>query len=124
MKRETGSWWQICMILIFGHFALPFLLLLRIDAKLSLALMVPLCVWVWLMHFVDMSFNIIPLISPTNFQVHILDIACLMFFAGVLSTVFIKYYKSHPHYPIKDPRLGEALGVHHSGTRAPVAAAD
>jgi hypothetical protein len=124
VKREQGSWWQICMILIFGHFALPFLLLLRIDAKLSLALMVPLCVWVWLMHFIDMSFNIIPLISPKNFQLHFLDIACMMFFAGVLSLVFIKYYKSHPPYPIKDPRLGEALGVHHAGARAPIAAAD
>jgi len=28
-----------------GHFLLPFLLLLRIDAKLKLALMVPLCLW-------------------------------------------------------------------------------
>jgi hypothetical protein len=111
VKREQGTWWQICMILIFGHFALPFLLLLRIDAKLSLTLMIPLCVWVWLMHFVDMSFNIIPLISPNGFQVHILDIACMMFFAGVLSLVFIKYYKSHPPYPIKDPRLGEALAA-------------
>jgi hypothetical protein len=124
VKRETGTWWQICMILIFGHFALPFLLLLRIDAKLSLAVMIPLCMWILLMHFVDMSFNIIPLISPNNFQVHILDLVCMAFFAGVLSMVFIKYYKSHPPYPIKDPRLGEALGVHHAGTRAPVAAAD
>jgi hypothetical protein len=124
VKREQGSWWQICMILIFGHFALPFLLLLRIDAKLSLTVMIPLCVWVWVMHFIDMSFNIIPLVSPKNFQLHILDIVCMMFFAGVLSLVFIKYYKSHPPYPIKDPRLGEALGVHHAGTRAPAAAAD
>lgn len=124
VKREQGTWWQICMLLVFGHFALPFLLLLRIDAKLSLPLMIPLCGWVWLMHFVDMSFNIIPLVSPKNFQVHILDIACMMFFAGVLSLVFIKYYKSHPPYPIKDPRLGEALGVHHAGARAPIAAAD
>src|SRR5215204_5558655 len=62
VKRENGTWWQICMILIFGHFALPFLLLLRIDAKLTLALMVPLCAWIWLMHFIDMSFNIMPVL--------------------------------------------------------------
>jgi hypothetical protein len=124
VKREQGSWWQICMLLVFGHFALPFLLLLRIDTKLSLPLMIPLCIWVWLMHFIDMSFNIIPLVSPNNFQLHVLDVTCMMFFAGVLSLVFIKYYKSHPPYPIKDPRLGEALGVHHAGTRAPIAAAD
>ena len=43
-----------------GAYALPFLLLLRMDAKLKLALMVPLCLWAWAMHFVDMSFNILP----------------------------------------------------------------
>ena len=37
------------MILIVGHFAIPFLALLRIDAKMSLPLMIPLCVWAWIM---------------------------------------------------------------------------
>jgi hypothetical protein len=124
VKREAGTWWQICMVLVFGHFALPFLLLLRIDAKLSLPLMIPLCLWVWLMHFCDMSFNIMPVLHPANFVVHWMDIACVMFFAGALSLVFIKYFNSHPPYPLKDPRLGEALGVHHAGTRAPIAAAE
>jgi len=27
--------------------------------------------------------------------------------------VFLKYYFSHAPYPLKDPRLAEALGVHH-----------
>jgi hypothetical protein len=124
VKREAGTWWQICMLLVFGHFALPFLLLLRIDAKLSLPVMIPLCLWIWLMHFCDMSFNIMPVLHPANFVVHWMDIACVMFFAGALSLVFIKYFNSHPPYPLKDPRLGEALGVHHAGTRAPIAAAE
>ena len=113
VKREKGTWWQICMLLIFGHFALPFLSLLRIDAKLWLPLMIPLCAWNWMMHFADMSFNIMPVLHPDNFVVHWADIGCLMFFAGVLSLVFLKYYFSNPPYPLKDPRLAESLGVHH-----------
>src|SRR6185295_412173 len=35
VKREAGTWRQIGFLLIFGHFVLPFLLLLRIDAKLK-----------------------------------------------------------------------------------------
>jgi hypothetical protein len=112
------------MLLVFGHFALPFLLLLRIDAKLSLPVMIPLCLWVWLMHFCDMSFNIMPVLHPSNFVLHWMDVACMMFFAGVLALVFIRYFNSHPPYPVKDPRLGEALGVHHAGARAPIAAAE
>lgn len=124
VKREFGSWWEIGLILVFGHFFLPFLLLLRIDAKLSLPLMIPLCIWAWMMHFCDMSFNIMPLIHPHGFVLHWMDLACMAFFAGALSLVFIKFFNSHPPYPLKDPRLGEALGVHHAGARAPIAAAD
>src|SRR5688572_1436016 len=114
VKREAGSWWQIGMILVFGHFLFPFLALLRIDAKLNLALMIPLAAWAWLMHFCDMSFNIMPLIHQNGFVVHWLDITCMAFIGGVLAVVFIKYFNAHPPYPIKDPRLGEALGVHAS----------
>jgi hypothetical protein len=37
----------------------------------------------------------------------------MAFFGGVLSLVFLKYYFSHAPYPLRDPRLAEALGVHH-----------
>lgn len=113
VQREKGTWWDIGMLLIFGHFALPFLTLLRIDAKLWLPVMIPLCAWIWLMHYADMAFNIMPVLHPDNFSVHWADIGCVAFFAGVLSLVFLKYYFSHPPYPLKDPRLAESLGMHH-----------
>lgn len=123
VKREKGSWWDIGMLLIFGHFAIPFLSLLRIDAKLWLPLMIPLCAWAWLMHFSDMSFNIMPVIHPDGFILHWADIGCMAFFGGVLSLVFLKYFRSHAPYPLKDPRLGEALGIHHyAETHAPMTA--
>src|SRR6185295_12013556 len=31
VKRERGSWWDIGLLIVFGHFLLPFLALLRID---------------------------------------------------------------------------------------------
>ena len=115
------EWWDIGMVLIFGHFALPFLVLLRIDAKLTLPVMIPLCGWAWAMHFCDLSFNIMPVIHPRNFWLDWRDLACLAFIGGVLGLVFARYFNAHPPYPIKDPRLGESLGVHHVGARGPAA---
>ena len=112
VKREAGSWWQIGMIIIFGHFVVPFVSMLRIDAKLNLALMLPLAVWAWIMHFCDMSFNIMPLIHKSGFVLHWLDITCMAFIGGVLAIVFLKYFHAHKPYPVNDPRLSEALGVH------------
>ena len=112
VKREVGSWWQIGMILVFGHFVLPFVTMLRIDAKLNLSVMIPLAAWAWVMHFCDMSFNIMPLIHKEGFVIHWLDITCMAFVGGVLTIVFLKYFNAHKPYPVNDPRLGEALGVH------------
>ena len=115
VRREAGSWWQICMIIVFGHFLVPFLLLLRIDFKLKLSVMLPLAGWAWLMHFCDISFNVMPVLHRDGFIVHPLDLTCLAFIGGVLAIVFLKYFKAHKPYPSNDPRLGESLGVHHPG---------
>jgi hypothetical protein len=109
--REKGSWWDVGMIIIFGHFFLPFLLLLRIDIKLSW-LMLPLGIWTWLMHFIDLSFNIMPVLHPNGFVLHWLDLACMAFIGGVLTMVFLKSFAAHPYYPQKDPRFAEAMGIY------------
>lgn len=120
--REKGTWWQIGLLIVFGHFFIPFLALLRIDAKLSLPLMIPLIGWAWVMHFIDMSFNVMPQLHPDNFHLSWQDLTCLALIGGILTTVFLKYLRAHAPYPIKDPRLAEGLGVHHVGARPPIAA--
>jgi hypothetical protein len=111
--REKGGWWWISMVIIFGHFFVPFLALLRIDVKNKFSYMVPLCAWAWLMHWVDMSFNIMPVLHHDGYLVSWMDVGCWAFMAGVLATVFLKKYASTPPYPIKDPRLIEAMGLYH-----------
>ena len=110
--REKGTWWYIGQVIIFGHFFLPFLLLLRIDWKLKLALMGPLFLWVWLMQFVDLSFNIIPVLHPDNFHLDWMDLACMAFMGGLLSKAFIKRLNSHPILPQKDPRFAESQEIY------------
>jgi hypothetical protein len=111
--REKGTWWYIGLVIIFGHFFLPFLGLLRIDVKSVFSYMVPLCAWTWLMHFIDLSFNIMPVLHPNGFVLHWLDIGCWLFMAGFMSWRFLVEYAKHPPYPIKDPRLIEAMGYYH-----------
>ena len=94
----------------FRRFVLPFLALLRIDAKLTLTLMLPLAGWQWICHYADMCYNIQPALHPDGFHLGWLDIACFAFIAGVLATLFIKSFKAHPPFPQKDPRIAETLG--------------
>jgi hypothetical protein len=110
--REKGTWWDIGLIIIFGHFFLPFLMLLRIDWKLSLPIMIPICIWAWVMRFCDQSYNIMPALHPAGFVVHWMDLACMAFFGGVLTKAFLKSFNAHPPYPQRDPRMAESLGVY------------
>jgi hypothetical protein len=112
LLREKGSWWDIGQLLIFGHFFLPFLAIIRIDAKKNVAVMVPIIVWAWLMHFADISFNVLPLHSPEGFQLHWITIGCFAFMAGLLSKVFLRNLNAHPVYPQRDPRMAEGLDVY------------
>jgi hypothetical protein len=111
--REKGSWWYIGIIIIFGHFFIPFLGLLRIDVKNIFSYMFPLCAWAWVMHFIDLSFNIMPVLHPNNFVLHWMDIGCWALFTGIFALAFLRQYRAHPPYPLKDPRLIEAMGYYH-----------
>jgi hypothetical protein len=113
--REKGSWDVMGKyIIIFGHFFIPFLMLLRIDWKLKLATMLPLCAWAWLMHFCDLQFQIMPALRQQGFLSAGLlgDVACMMFFGGVLAKVFIASVLSCPLYPQKDPRIAETMDIY------------
>jgi hypothetical protein len=115
VKREAGTWFFTgAIVLIFGHFFVPFLALLRIDVKLKLITMLPLCLWAWAMHFVDLEFQIMPELHPDGVTALGLcvDVACFLFIGGALAKVFLWSLSRHPVYPLKDPRMAEALEVY------------
>ena len=115
--REKGTWFAVGMIIIFGHFFTPFLGLLRIDVKKCFPYMAALGIWNWLMHYFDVAFNITPVLYPEgNWSAWTwiwLDFGCLAFMLGLLAKVFLAKYASCAPYPLKDPRLIEAMGHYH-----------
>ena len=113
--REKGSWFWVSMVIIFGHFFVPFLALLRIDVKSNFAIMVPVAIWAWLMHFNDMCFNILPVRFPDGFPFAWiwLPLGIMAFMGGLLAKVFLQKFASAPPFPQKDPRLVEAMGLYH-----------
>jgi len=113
--REKGSWFYVGLVIIFGHFFLPFLTLLRIDVKHTFPIMVPLCAWAWLMHFVDLSFNILPVYYDKGFPFLMiwLPLGIMALMGGFLADRFLKKLASTAPFPQKDPRLIEAMGLYH-----------
>jgi hypothetical protein len=112
VQREQGSWWWVGQLIIFGHFFLPFLLLLRIDTKLNLNIMIPMGIWAWLMHYMDMQFNVMPVLYPAGVHITLFDPIVIVVIGLVLWIRFNSAFASHPPYPQRDPRIAETMGVY------------
>jgi hypothetical protein len=83
LERFEGAWWVLVWILILGHFALPFLFLLRRPVKFRPRLMAAAGWWILVMHLVDVYWIVIPSQVQGQMVFHWLDLAAL---AAVLGT--------------------------------------
>ena len=110
--REQGSWAYVSWLIIIGHFFIPFLMLLRIDVKLTNKMMVPVFIWVLLMHYMDMYFNVMPEIHPTGPSLALADLGAVLLLGGSFAWIFIHNLFNHPICPQRDPRMGEAIEHH------------
>ena len=113
--REKGTWKYVGWVIIFGHFFIPFLSLLRIDVKSKFTIMIPIIAWAWLMHFTDMTFQILPVPFKEGFPFGWiwLPLGIMALMGGFLADRFLKKFASTAPYPLKDPRLVEAMGLYH-----------
>ena len=110
--RENGTWKWVGQLTIFGHFWFPFIFLLPIHRKLNFQAMSMMTGWAWLCHYMDLQFNIGPVLYPDGLSVGIYDVLSLGGILAVLIFMFSRAFNAHPPYPQRDPRIAEAMGVY------------
>jgi hypothetical protein len=76
--RTAGGWRTLGGILLFGHFALPFLLLLPRAGKRSGFFMSVLGSWLLLMHYLNLYWLLMPAGAHTSWTFFWLDAAALV----------------------------------------------
>ena len=90
---------------------------------MNFKVMIPICLWAWLMNYTDLAFNILPAlkINQSGYPFHWLwlQFGCFAFMLGLLAQVFLKKFRSHPPYPQRDPRILEAMGIGHEPEELP-----
>ena len=109
LKRQTGEWTTVSLILIFGHFVVPFLLLVSRFIKRRPLLLALTGGYVALMCWVDIYWLVIPEFSPGVARFGLLDVLCLLGMNGVFSAVVLFRLSRHSVVAEKDPRLEESL---------------
>ena len=65
LLRNTGNWNVANIALVFGHFALPFLFLIRSDVKKKPGLMIPITIYLFILHALDHYLIVAPERGPS-----------------------------------------------------------
>jgi hypothetical protein len=108
-KRATGSWQTAGMVLAFGHFLIPFFLLMPRAVKRNSTLLVLIAGWQLLMHFLDLHWCVMPVLHPEGMRFGATDIAAFCAVGGIFLAAVGWVSSRRALVPLRDPRLPESL---------------
>jgi hypothetical protein len=114
LERMRGGWGVIALVLVVGHFALPFVLLLSRDLKKHAGLLAKVALMVLAARLVDLIWLVAPVFEHHGFPVHWMDFAIPVGLLGAWLFVFTRQLRSRPLLPVNDPYFKEAF-AHGSG---------
>jgi hypothetical protein len=109
LERLRGGWQYVALILIFGHFALPFALLLSRDLKRNFKLLRSIAIFVLCMRVVDVYWLVTPDATKSGLAVNWVDLAALVGLGGIWLAFFFRQLEKRPLMPINSPDLVETL---------------
>jgi hypothetical protein len=109
LKRQTGDWAWVSLALLFGHFVIPFLILISRYVKRRPLLLAITGVYMVFMCWIDLYWLVVPEFSPGVARFGLLDVFCFLGLVGVYSTVLYLNLARASLLPEKDPRLHESL---------------
>jgi hypothetical protein len=114
LRINRGGWMTLSLILLIGHFVLPFLGLMGRTMRRSKPFMFAAAIYLLVIHWLDHYWLIMPQYSATHeFTFNLLvDIPCSIGMIGLFVAIFCLVAGDRPLVALKDPRLGEALNYH------------
>jgi hypothetical protein len=108
LRRMNHGWGWVGLALVFGHFALPFALLLSRDLKRNFKLLRNIALFILCMRFVDLYWLTKPF-AYENFHFTWMDITAPVGMVGLWLAYFFTNLQQRPLLPVNDPNLEEAL---------------
>ncbi len=121
--RNTGGWWYFSIALTFLHFVLPFVALLKRDAKKNLNVIMGIAAFVLFVHLLEVYWWVLPQRGPVVYDDSAassigrlfadfgMDLLALATFAGLAGFLFFRQLGSASIYPCGDPRLEESVNL-------------
>jgi hypothetical protein len=116
LERLKGGWQYLSLFLVFGHFALPFCLLLSADLKKRPKLLARVA---WFIVAIRL-YDIIWLVAPGfhhggGFPISLANVGIPLALAGGWMYLFAGQLRKHPLLPVNDPYFRHMLANPHQG---------
>jgi hypothetical protein len=109
LVRLSHGWGWIAMLLVVGHFALPFALLLSRDLKRNFKLLCGIAVFILCIRFVDLYWLVAPTFRKDRFGLSWMDITIPLALGGLWLSYFLVQLEKRPLMPRNSPHLEEVL---------------
>jgi hypothetical protein len=107
--RQTGTWMWVALAILFGHFCVPFTVMLSRIPKRRLVLLAFFAAWMLVMHWIDVWWMITPRLSPGEVRFDWLHATSLIGLGGLYIAGLAYQAMGRSLRPEKDPRLPESL---------------
>ena len=109
ITRRSSSWNEVSWALCFGHFVVPFYLLLFRPIRRDAFWLGFLAAWVLVFHYLDIYWLIMPVLNPEGAQPDLLDVSLLTALVLACCAIITHACRSRPLIPIGDPHLSESI---------------
>ncbi len=112
--RWQGGWKWMSLVLVFGHFVLPFLALMTRAAKRNMIVLGTTAVWLLVMRWVDFYWLTFPNLHEHGPQISWIDFTTLAGVGGIFIWFFWRKYTANPVIPVGDRSLAGSLRFENS----------
>lgn len=109
LARQSGDWRWVSLLLLLGHFVLPFGGLLSRGAKRRKLVLAGWSAWLLVMHWVDLYWLVMPHYSAVHLPWGFVDLLALVGIGCLYISSLIFVAKRNSLVPTADPRLRESL---------------
>ncbi|MBU0982689.1 MAG: hypothetical protein KKA42_02395 [candidate division Zixibacteria bacterium] len=109
LHRWDGTWKTVSLILVFGHFVIPFFLLFPRAPKRSANWLRGLAIWLLLMHWADLYWIVMPTLHKHGVHLSWIDPVTMIGIGGVFVWFFWNRTAAVPLIPTNDPGLASSM---------------
>lgn len=109
LSRWEGTWKPVSLILVFGHFALPFVVMIFQRVKRHIPLLGSVAIWYLIMHWVDLYWMVYPGYQPEGASFGWIEIVPMLGLGGIFLWLFWRTFTKHPTVPTGDPWLQQSI---------------